>query len=78
MKQTSENTLFIKKTASRLGFDYCGIAKAKRLDEDAFRLEEWLQKGMQGSMQYMEKYFDQRIDPAKLVPGAKSESIHNS
>lgn len=72
MKQTSEYTLFIKNTASRLGFDYCGIAKAVRLDEDAFRLEEWLQKGMQGSMQYMEKYFDLRIDPAKLVPGAKS------
>ena len=72
MKQTPENTTFIKKTASRLGFDYCGIARAERLDEDAFRLEEWLQKGLHGSMQYMEKYFDQRIDPAKLVPGAKS------
>ena len=72
MKQIQNNTIFIKKTANRLGFDYCGIAKAVRLEEDAFRLEEWLQKGMQGSMQYMEKYFDQRIDPAKLVPGAKS------
>ena len=72
MKQIQDNTIFIKKTAARLGFDYCGIAKAVRLDDDAFRLEEWLQKGMQGSMQYMEKYFDQRIDPAKLVPGAKS------
>ena len=72
MKQIQDNTIFIKKTAARLDFDYCGIAKAVRLDDDAFRLEEWLQKGMQGSMQYMEKYFDQRIDPAKLVPGAKS------
>ena len=72
MKQIQNNTIFIKKTANRLGFDYCGIAKAVRLEEDAFRLEKWLQKGMQGSMQYMEKYFDQRIDPAKLVPGAKS------
>jgi epoxyqueuosine reductase len=58
--------------AARLGFDYCGIARAERLDDDATRLEQWLQKGMHGSMQYMEKYFDLRIDPAKLVPGAKS------
>lgn len=67
-----KNTAFIKQTAARLGFDYCGLARAQRLDEDAARLEQWLQKGMQGSMQYMEKHFDMRVDPAKLVPGAKS------
>ena len=50
----------------------CGIAKAVQLDEDARRLEQWLNKGYQGSMQYMERYFDLRIDPTKLVPGAKS------
>lgn len=55
-----------------LGFDYCGIARAVPLDDDARRLESWLQKGMQGSMHYMENYFDLRIDPARLVPGAKS------
>lgn len=55
-----------------LGFDYCGIARAMPLDDDARRLERWLQKGMQGSMHYMENYFDLRIDPARLVPGAKS------
>jgi epoxyqueuosine reductase len=67
-----ENTGFIKKTATRLGFDYCGIARAQMLDDDAFRLEQWLQKGMHGTMQYMENYFDMRVDPSKLVPGAKS------
>jgi epoxyqueuosine reductase len=67
-----KNTILIKKMANSLGFDYCGIAPAARLDEDARRLENWLSKGMQGTMQYMEKYFDLRIDPAKLVPGAKS------
>lgn len=72
MNRFEENTAFIKKTASRLGFDYCGIARAEQLDEDAARLENWLNKGMHGSMQYMEKYFDLRIDPSKLVPGAKS------
>lgn len=65
-------TRFIKQTAKELGFDYCGIAKAVKLDEDAQRLETWLQQGMHGSMHYMEKYFDLRIDPTLLVPGAKS------
>ncbi|MBK8300646.1 MAG: tRNA epoxyqueuosine(34) reductase QueG [Chitinophagaceae bacterium] len=72
MKSLEENTRFIKNTASRLGFDFCGIARAQKLDDDAARLEHWLQKGMHGSMHYMEKYFDMRVDPAKLVPGAKS------
>ena len=72
MKSLEENTRFIKNTASRLGFDFCGIARAQKLDDDAARLEEWLQKGMHGNMLYMEKYFDMRVDPAKLVPGAKS------
>jgi epoxyqueuosine reductase len=72
MNPLQKNTAFIKKTAAALGFEHCGIAKAQKLDADARRLEEWLNKGMQGTMQYMENYFDLRIDPAKLVPGAKS------
>ena len=68
----AEHTLFIKQQSQRLGFDYCGIARAEKLDDDARRLESWLNKGMQGNMQYMEKYFELRVDPSKLVPGAKS------
>jgi epoxyqueuosine reductase len=66
------NTAIIKNTANSLGFNYCGIAKAVKLRDDAKRLENWLKNGMHGSMHYMEKYFDLRIDPALLVPGAKS------
>jgi len=55
-----------------LGFTYCGIARAELLEDDARRLELWLQKGMQGEMQYMNNYFDLRIDPRKLVPGTRS------
>jgi epoxyqueuosine reductase len=67
-----QHTSFIKKSALRLGFEYCGIARSQKLEEDAVRLEQWLNKGMHGSMQYMENHFDLRIDPAKLVPGARS------
>jgi epoxyqueuosine reductase len=70
--QSSEHTQIIKRESTRLGFDYCGISKAEKLDEDARRLETWLQKGMQGSMQYMERFFDMRVDPRLLVPGARS------
>ena len=67
-----EHTRFVKQLAFKHGFDNCGIAKAQVLDEDARRLENWLKQGMHGSMNYMENYFDLRIDPSKLVPGAKS------
>ncbi|HEY8690892.1 MAG TPA: tRNA epoxyqueuosine(34) reductase QueG [Chitinophagaceae bacterium] len=66
------HTSFIKSCAKELGFDHCGIARAHKLDEDAKRLERWLDKGFQGKMDYMQNYFDLRIDPTKLVPGAKS------
>jgi epoxyqueuosine reductase len=70
--QENKNTQLIKEAAAKLGFDHCGIAKAVVLEEDAKRLERWLNKGMHGSMRYMENYFDMRINPARLVPGAKS------
>lgn len=67
-----EKSYFIKQTGYKLGFDFVGIAKAKFLEEDANRLESWLKKGHHGRMAYMENYFDKRVDPRKLVEGAKS------
>lgn len=69
---SQKNTQIVKQTAKQLGFDYCGIAKAEFLADDAKKLENWLKKGMHGKMQYMENYFDLRTDPRKLFPGAKS------
>lgn len=62
----------IKQEAKRLGFLNCGIAKATFLEEEAPRLEKWLQQGYHGKMQYMENYFDKRLDPRLLLDGAKS------
>lgn len=62
----------IKAEAAKAGFDYCGIAKAEMLDDDAKRLEQWLDKQHHGDMHYMANHFDLRVDPAKLVPGARS------
>lgn len=68
----SKNTNLIKSEAARLGFMSCGISKAEFLEEEAPRLESWLNKNHNGKMGYMENHFDKRLDPTKLVPGAKS------
>lgn len=68
----SANSRLIKAEAIRLGFLACGISKADFLGEEAPRLERWLKAGMHGEMAYMENHFDKRLDPRKLVPGAKS------
>ncbi len=66
------NTTLIKQEAKRLGFLSCGISKAEFLEEEAPRLEGWLNKNMHGEMRYMENHFDKRLDPTKLVEGSKS------
>ena len=68
----SQNTDLIKVEAKRLGFLSCGISKAEFLEEEAPRLEKWLNQNMHGEMQYMENHFDKRLDPTKLVEGSKS------
>ena len=68
----SAYSALIKAEAQRLGFMFCGIAKAVFLEEEAPRLEAWLKAGMHGEMQYMENHFDKRLDPRLLVDGAKS------
>ncbi len=62
----------IRTEAQRLGFSFVGFAKAQRLDEQARKLEDWLNHGFNGKMGYMANHFDLRTDPTKLVPGAKS------
>ncbi|SDG59749.1 tRNA epoxyqueuosine(34) reductase QueG [Winogradskyella thalassocola] len=62
----------IKAEAKRLGFLSCGISKAEFLETEAPRLEAWLNKNMNGEMQYMENHFDKRLDPTLLVEGSKS------
>lgn len=72
MIQAKEKSILVKEIAQAHGFDQCGIAKAVPLDDDARRLERWLQKGYHGDMHYMGNHFDLRVDPTKLVPGAKT------
>nr|WP_072878224.1 tRNA epoxyqueuosine(34) reductase QueG [Allomuricauda taeanensis] len=66
------HTDLIKTEAKRLGFLSCGVSKAGFLEEEAPRLEKWLNQNRHGEMQYMENHFDKRLDPTKLVEGSKS------
>lgn len=72
MKQQEAYTKWIKDEAQRLGFTACGISQATFLEDEAPRLEKWLQNNYHGSMHYMENHFDKRLDPRLLMPGAKS------
>lgn len=67
-----KNSQFIKSEAKRLGFLSCGISKAGFLEEEAPRLEAYLNQNFNGQMQYMENHFDKRLDPTLLVEDAKS------
>jgi len=67
-----KNTEFIKTEAKKLGFSSCGISKARFLSEEAKNFEKWLSNGYQGSMSYLERNIDKRLDPTLLVPGSKS------
>lgn len=70
--KTQTYSSIVKKLSAELGFSFCGIAKAEFLEDEAPRLETWLKKNYQGSMQYLENHFDKRLDPRLLVPGARS------
>ncbi|MAZ27386.1 MAG: tRNA epoxyqueuosine(34) reductase QueG [Cytophagaceae bacterium] len=72
MNSKDKYTQIIKNEAKRLGFMSCGIARAQFLEEEAPRLENWLNQDMHGEMGYMANHFDKRLDPTVLVPGAKS------
>ena len=62
----------LKEEARRLGFDACGISAAERLDEEAVRLEQWLLDGRHGTMGWMERNYEKRVDPRRLVDGART------
>lgn len=72
MSQQSKHTQLIKNKAYELGFMYCGISKAGFLEEEAPRLEKWLNEQRNGKMEYMENHFDKRLNPTLLVEDSKS------
>lgn len=62
----------ISNKASELGFFHVGFSTADFLEEEAPRLETWLNKHHHGEMAYMANHFDKRLDPRLLVDDAKT------
>lgn len=71
-KSPVEISRLIKSKAQQFGFAFCGISEAGFLEEDAPRLEAWLNSNQQGEMAYMANHFDKRLDPRKLVDGCQT------
>ncbi|MCJ7820744.1 MAG: tRNA epoxyqueuosine(34) reductase QueG [Bacteroidales bacterium] len=61
-----------REKAFELGFDLCGIAKARALDEYGAVLKSWCETGMSGDMIYLSRNIEKRVDPEFLFPGVKS------
>ena len=62
----------IKQKALELGFQKVGIARAEKLEEEAEHLREWLNREYHGTMEWVAKNFEKRIDPKLVLPDAKS------
>lgn len=67
-----QRSSLVKRLAADFGFSLCGISKAGFLEDEAHRLDTWLSRNHHGKMEYMANHFDLRLDPTKLVEGAKS------
>ena len=65
------NQIVIEK-AKQLGFDLVGFAKADLLEDEIKKYQQWLDKGYQASMGYMEKNFSKRKNVKEILPTAKS------
>ena len=68
----THHTHIIRTEAERLGFGWVGFAQAEQMQPEARRLEAWLTQGFHGEMGYMERNFEVRTDPRRLVEGAKT------
>ena len=66
-----ERTAEAKSLALALGFDLVGVAEARPQPETEF-LREWLSRGFAGDMGYIERRVEERVDPRRVLEGARS------
>lgn len=62
----------IKSIASQVGFDLCGVARPRPLDDDEQFLRRWIDDGYASSLGYLSRNVEKRGDVTRLVEGAKS------
>jgi epoxyqueuosine reductase len=64
-------SLSVKAAAVAAGFDLCGIAPATRHPRLG-RLADWIASGRAGTMRYLADSLEERLDPARVLPSARS------
>lgn len=57
--------------ALALGFDLAGVARAESTPETEF-VREWVARGFAGEMGYLERRVEERVDPRRVLEGARS------
>ena len=67
--------LQIKKLATEVGFDLCGLTACRHLDGAEARFRAWLEGGYQSSLSYLERNTEKRFDPRLLVEGARTAVV---
>jgi len=65
-------SILVKQLAVQAGFDLVGIARIEALGEDVGRVTDWVDQGRHGTMGYMARNTDRRLDPTRILPGARS------
>ena len=68
----AHDSAIVKELAREAGFDAVGIARIEDLIEEKNRVLEWVERGRHGTMEYMARNTDRRLDPSRILPGAKS------
>jgi epoxyqueuosine reductase len=75
LSRRAERSAQIKSIAYAVGFDKVGIARADALPAELNRLNEWLARGFHGEMNWMARDPEQRANPRKLFPEARSAVV---
>ena len=72
MPPKSISSQFIKQCAYEIGFQDCGIARARVLDEAEEEFRESVAMNFHADMHYLERDIDNRFNPETLLPNCKS------
>ncbi len=67
----AERTALVRKVAAALGLDRCGVTSAEPIGRADY-VREWLAAGRAGTMTYLADEVEVRLDPARILPGARS------
>lgn len=65
-------TDLVRKKILEIGFDLVGFAKAEQLIAEGENLRQWLIKGFHADMNWIPNTLEKRINPAKILFGARS------